>query len=182
MKKIAFVAVLIAVIVGIVFGGIALAGTATPDKDKPKPTPTPNPCVEMLNRINALSTQVGTLQSDVTALQAQMGNVTHMDTFSGNVTLSNTSAAPLDFVYPQARHVSITVSYWPMDAPGDEIQIVNSSPPLYSYAICTISSPPDPVFGGRTYEFDTDHWRLVVWDGGGIPLMVWYKVTVTYPQ
>lgn len=148
MKKIAFIVILIAVIAGIVFGGIALAS----------PAPAPKP--------------------------AHTSGPVHMDTFSGNVTVSNElSPTPLSFVYPNARHVSITVGYSGLDEAGDTVRLGFLMLPMGGWAVWRdMAGPSTMTADWHTSEFDADNWSLEVSDMGGDPLQVYYRVTVTYPK
>jgi len=84
MKKVVFIAVLIAVIVGIVFGGISLASAAP--AAKPTPTPTPPPPT-----------------SGPVYIEIRGG---HVVATGGNITTIYSEN------YPQIRHVSLTMNIY----------------------------------------------------------------------
>ena len=140
MKKMAFVAVLVAAIVGIVFGCITLA-SATP---------------------------------------AAKPNVV-MESYSGNVTVSNNLAMPLSFSYTKAAHVSVTVGWMGTDAMGDSIDIGNNMGSWGFYMWAFMWKSGDMAGDWHTCEFNTDSWVLRINDMGGQALQVYWRVTVTYP-
>ena len=216
MKKIAFVAVLIAVIVGIVFGGISLASAAPqatptptptptpgggggggggggpilmptcppiptpPRMPTPTPTPTPNCCVEMLNRINALSTQVTNLQTD-------LANVTRMETISGNYTFEGNTNTwyPVDYdYYGQVRHVSLSLYYdaFPQDvnAGGGMLDVFSYLGPFTGTVgeWSTWDGSPSDLY--ITLDFNTDYWSIGGYNDSANAFYMYYRATITY--
>jgi len=69
MKKVAFIVVLVAVIVGIVFGGVSISSAA------PKPTPTPTACDTLIAKIDALEAKITALDGNVTNLQTDVTSI-----------------------------------------------------------------------------------------------------------
>ena len=201
MKKLAFVVVLVAAIVGIVFGGISVASaghllpptntqgpTNTPHSTcTPKPTPTPDCCVTMLESINALSTQVTNLQSDVTSIKTELGNVTKMDTISGHQVIAGDSGylEILPETYPEVRHVSLSLRYAGLDLSGGgslKGLSVNARFGGIGGDIAEWSTMLNsPTNGWITIDFNTDQWGIwTLCDGNSDSLYVYYSATITY--
>jgi hypothetical protein len=137
MKKLAFVVVLVAVIVGIVFGGLSMASASVPVNPHPNPTctptptPTPNCCVTMLDSINALDEKVTSIQgnvseiasdldstkSDVSDIKTELDNVPKMWGYSGNFTVSYNLCSTDPYVSPSPqepagpKHVVMTIDF-----------------------------------------------------------------------
>lgn len=178
MKKLAFLVVLVAVIVGIVFGSISIASAT-----RPTPTPVVNPCNEMLERIYALDQKV-------TGLQNELANVTRMETISG---VGNGTSGGKVFVeerYPDIRHVSLTIEYDHILDFNDRVNIIGlvDCSSVIPYSECYVFgkewTPPQPSggFGSANVQFDAQHWSLFARDEGPSPDKVWisYAATVTY--
>jgi len=93
MKKVGFIVVLVAIIVGIAFGGMSIASAAP----KPTPTPTCDACVEMLNRIDTLDAKVTSIEGNVSVMQGALdGLQTTDDAINGKVDGIGSSLTALD--------------------------------------------------------------------------------------
>ena len=185
MKRLAFVLVLVAAIVGLVFGGLSVASagffdptphpTCTP---KPSPTPAPTPCCDaMLQKIDALSLQVANLQND-------LANVPIMETVSGGYQVPfGGSAYPIEGSYSEIRHVSLTIFVAGMLDPSDWVSI----------RAYKGGSGGNEVFskiwlGAYQYieevnvQFDADYWHIYMADDpiNGIVPTINFAVTMTY--
>ena len=174
MKKVAFIGILIAVLAGIVFGGLSIASAApnAPNAPRPTPTPTPNPCVEMLNRINTLSTQV-------TNLQTELANVTKMETLSGKVIIDPNAPASQVLAatntYPEGAHFSVTLNGGWMN--GGERVAVEGIWPEGGMTASEYFTEGD----GYNWTWETDAIQMLLLSRDNVDgFTVWYVITVTY--
>jgi len=126
MKKVAFVLVLVAAIVGIVFGGLSMASASLPvgpnqppyptRTPTPTPTPAPTPCCDaMLAGINTLSTTVTNIETAFTNLQAMETDYDMVEVAHG-VEDFVVASPPFSGVV----HVSLTVHTWEVDKADEQ--------------------------------------------------------------
>jgi hypothetical protein len=169
MKKLAFVVVLVALVVGIVFGGLSMA-SATDNREPwhtntphptctPKPTPAPNCCVTMWG-------------------------------YSGNVTVPDNGSTSVPYLQPQEtatgpRHVVMTLDYREVQVLGQGIlvqaNIGNSADwvNLWGYAAGLMPAPPGLNDYFITLDFVANNWRIIGVNGGAPTFHVYYSVNVT---
>ena len=203
MKKLAFVVVLVAAIVGIVFGGISVASaghllpptntqgpantphpTCTP---KPTPIPTPNCCQDVNDKVTNIQGNVSTIKDDVALIKTSLGNVTKMDTISGHQVIAGDSGylEILPETYPEVRHVSLSLRYAGLDLSGGgslKGLSVNARFGGIGGDIAEWSTMLNsPTNGWITIDFNTDQWGIwTICDDDSNSLYVYYSATITY--
>ena len=100
-----------------------------------------------------------------------------METLSGHGEASTEMKDIVTEIYPEVRHVSLTLYARGLDRGNDVIHVVillsdGTLRPLHLVK----------TNGFRTYEFDTNNWGLAIRDSGGSPISADYYATVTYPR
>ena len=182
MKKVAFVVVLVAAIVGMVFGGLSVASagffdptphpTCTP---KPSPTPAPTPCCDTtLAKIDALSLQVSNLQK-------YLGNVSMTESgegqFNGTVNSGTINAVKLiERSNPQVRHVHVT--YLQMNC--DPMLGVSIDAGLDEANINHITFNNGCTMGSD--DFDASYWHILIFNNDPGFSEKDYEITVTWTE
>ena len=182
MKKLAFVVVLVAAIVGMVFGGISVASagffdptphpTCTP---KPSPTPAPTPCCD------AMLTSINALDQKMTSIQNELANVTMMESGSGftdSVVLdAYTNAQIINRDNAQVRHVHLSYDF--VRNPEGSIGVAGYvlPHPVEENFLVQHDNP-----GWYTEEFDAIDWQMSVMNSSGnnITYYIVYAWTETY--
>ena len=186
MKKVAFVVVLVAVIVGIVFGGLSMASASLPvgpnqpyPNCTPKPTPTPC-CDTTLAGINDLHSDV---YAFYTLIDGKLDNILNefpdlvrMDRTVGNFTTEDTTSG-LGDTNPFYSHWSITLWADGVDS-GDWIHIQTKMPTQQQLAELTSSNYTNHT--AVNFEFDGRGWEIIVNDASGDPVDVYYCITQIY--
>jgi len=126
----------------------------------------------------AIKGDVASLTADVSSIEAELsdGNITRMMVLSGGKTLARSEYwLPIDEVYPEVRHVSLTLACGPFET-GDEVQL------CYSVGETYMCEELMPTGDRATYEFNTDKWELGAQEylSGTTFLHLSYAATVTY--
>jgi hypothetical protein len=101
---------------------------------------------------------------------------------SGTAEISADDQILLDETYPGTRHVSLTVFNWGVDSgipPFADGVEVSMNIPFLGYSAVMESHQTDFY---KTFEFDTDNWKLRARDYGNQTLKVYYWATITYPS
>ena len=187
MKKLAFVVVLVAAIVGIVFGGISVAsaGHLLPPTNTQGPANTPHPtCTPKPTPIDCCATvneKVTSIQGNVSAIQSDLANVTRMETTSGNGTVFQAYKV-IKAHYPSIGHVSITISCYGLDADLGDYVIVWPELSGAAYGqLPPLTGANNFDWEAHNFQFDGDGWQIWVGDDGGNTTSFRYTATVTYP-
>ena len=92
------------------------------------------------------------------------------ESFTGSVTVSYDIDDPFWCIYPNTRHVSLTLAYSGIDESDDEILLTNWMGNMGCYLLYVDTSSAGIGGGGyESLEFDADAWTLSIRDEGGQP-------------
>ena len=192
MKKVAFVVVLVAAIVGMVFGGLSVASAGffdpTPHPTStPRPTPTPDCCQNVNDKVTSIQGNVSGLRDSLFGIYDSINytlndilnefpNLIKMGTMVGNFTTDNTMSGTGDTdIY---SHWSITLWANGVDS-GDWIYVDTKLPTERRIAELTSSNYTNNT--AVNFELDGRGWEIVVNDTSGDPVFVYFCVTQMYP-
>jgi len=180
-RKILVIAV-IALVAVAVFGSQALA-------DKPETIPSNLAMTETLNSINQTVTDtqsaVAAIEAKVNEMDAKWDGMVKMESYSGTaVLLPGNTTYPVEETYPEVRHVSLTLSVFPLlgwDA--DDFVYVLDKGVIHFIGGLVLSLGEGGLYYA-TVEFDTTAWSIWAYNGetDGGPWPVDYNYTVTYPE
>ena len=157
MKKLVLAVTSVALIAAAVFGGQAIASNKPADV---------------------------TVSEETSAIlgSSYWGYPLRIKSLSGTAEISADDQILLDETYPGTRHVSLTVFNWGSDSGippfADGVQ-VSMYIPFLGYNAIMESHQTDFY---KTFEFDTDNWKLRARDYGNQTLKVYYWATITYPS
>lgn len=203
MKRSIIVTVAIALVAVAVFGGQALA-------EKPETVPSNQVIIDLLLSMNQTVTDIQTEAADiegklddpasglaeikaevaaieetVNEMDAKLDGMVKMESYSGSVVvLSGNFTVPVEETYPEARHVSLTVSVFPLFGfdPNDYVTVFDESVTSFIGAPVLTIEEGGPYYA--TVEFVTTEWSIWAANSADTADGHWpvdYKYTVTYP-
>jgi hypothetical protein len=127
---------------------------------------------------------VAAIEVKVNEMDAKLDGMVKMESYSGKAWLAaGNSTIPVHETYPEARHVSLTLSVFPMFFDDDDfVYVLDKSVSSFIGAPVLTIGEGGPFYA--TVEFVTTEWSIWAGNGetGGGPWPVDYKYTVTYPD
>jgi len=128
---------------------------------------------------------VAAIEVKVNEMDAKLDGMVKMESYSGQAALyAGNSTIPVHETYPEARHVSLTLSVFPMFFDVDDfVYVLDKSVSYIQFGVPVLKIEEGGPFYA-TVEFVTTEWEIWAYnsetDEG--PWPVDYKYTVTYPD
>jgi septal ring factor EnvC (AmiA/AmiB activator) len=132
-----------------------------------------------------IKAEVAAIEAKVNEMDAKWDGMVKMESYSGQAVLAaGNFTVPVEETYPEVRHVSLTLSVFPLlgwDA-DDFVWVLDEGVTSFIGGSVLQIGEDGPFYA--TVEFDTTKWSI--WAGNGEtdggPWPVDYNYTVTYPE